>query len=71
MVDQLQITGRGIVEQPDDGPPRIGFPARCSETPESVGESVPELGEHTTKYLDEARYDPADIVELRELSGVR
>ncbi|TYL37337.1 CoA transferase [Natronococcus pandeyae] len=71
MVDHPQISERGIVERPDDRPPRIGFPACRSESSESARESVPELGEHTSKYLSEVGYDPEEIEELRGLNDVR
>ncbi|WP_306052921.1 CaiB/BaiF CoA transferase family protein [Natronococcus wangiae] len=70
-VDHPQIRARGIVERPDDAPPRIGFPARRSEEPTATAETIPERGEHTRQYLAEAGYDDDEIERLLESGAVR
>ncbi len=68
-LEHPQLRARGLVEEPDDAPPRIGFPARHREAPTATTESVPDHGEHTRRYLAEVGYDNAEIDRLLE-SGV-
>ncbi|MDG5761019.1 CaiB/BaiF CoA-transferase family protein [Natronococcus sp. A-GB1] len=66
-----QFRARGLVEHPEDAPPRIGFPARHRETSTGTTESVPKQGEHTRRYLAEAGYAEATIDRLLESGAVR
>ncbi|MFC4439083.1 MULTISPECIES: CaiB/BaiF CoA transferase family protein [Natrialbaceae] len=70
-VDHPQVRARELVERPDDAPPRIGFPARCSEEPAAVADSIPDRGEHTRRYLAEAGYGDDEIERLLESGAVR
>lgn len=70
-VEHPQITSRDLVERPDDGPPRIGFPARSSEPPETTDERVPSQGEHTADYLADVGYTDDEIESLRESGAVK
>ncbi|SEQ90706.1 CaiB/BaiF CoA transferase family protein [Natrinema salaciae] len=69
-VEHPQLEARGLVERPEDAPPRIGFPAAGSSVPESHDESVPDHGEHTDELLAAAGYDEADRDELRENGAI-
>ncbi|TYL38581.1 CoA transferase [Natronococcus pandeyae] len=66
-----QFRARGLVERPDDGPPRIGFPARCSEGSTGTAETIPEQGEQTEQYLADAGYSDGEIERLLESGAVR
>jgi crotonobetainyl-CoA:carnitine CoA-transferase CaiB-like acyl-CoA transferase len=66
MVQHAQFLDRGIVEHPDDAPPRIGFPALSTEEPEESPTDVPGHGEDTEALLREAGYDDETIEKLRD-----
>ncbi|WP_226005135.1 CaiB/BaiF CoA transferase family protein [Natrinema salinisoli] len=70
-VDHPQLEARGLIERPDDAPPRIGFPARGSNVPESHDESVPGHGEHTDELLASVGYDEDDRAALRDAGVIR
>ncbi|MDF9747522.1 CaiB/BaiF CoA transferase family protein [Natrinema salsiterrestre] len=70
-VDHPQLEARGLIERPDDAPPRIGFPARGSNVPESHDESIPAHGEHTDELLASVGYDEDERADLREAGAVR
>ncbi|UHQ95194.1 CaiB/BaiF CoA transferase family protein [Haloterrigena alkaliphila] len=70
-VDHPQITARDLVERPDNGPPRIGFPAHSSEPPETTDERVPGQGEHTADYLAAVGYTDDEIESLRESGAAK
>lgn len=69
-VDHPQITARGIVERPDDAPPRIGFPATSSHDIGRTDERLPEHGEHTDEVLREAGLSRERITTLRDANVV-
>ncbi|QSW99897.1 CaiB/BaiF CoA transferase family protein [Haloterrigena alkaliphila] len=68
-VDHPQFRARELLEDPEDAPPRIGFPARFGGESAARDERVPAQGEHTRQYLLEAGYDDEDVDALLE-SGV-
>jgi crotonobetainyl-CoA:carnitine CoA-transferase CaiB-like acyl-CoA transferase len=65
-----QIEARGLVEQPADAPPRVGFPARSSAEPSSAGGDVPGHGEHTERVLRAAGVDDDELAALRESGAI-
>ncbi|OLZ42123.1 carnitine dehydratase [Natrinema saccharevitans] len=69
-LEHPQLEARGLVERPDDAPPRVGFPAVGSALPERHDESVPGHGEHTDELLAAVGYDEADRDELREAGAI-
>lgn len=60
-----QIDARGLVERPDDGAPRIGFPARFSGGPAVSAGPAPGLGEHTDELLGALGVDDSTLEDLR------
>lgn len=64
--DDPQLAARGLINEPDDAPPRVGFPARSTAAPESTDESVPDRGEHTAEVFAELGLAAAEIGRLRE-----
>lgn len=70
-VEHPQLEARGLVERPDDAPPRVGFPAAGSNVPEDHDESVPDHGEHTDELLASVGYDEDELAELRETGAIR
>lgn len=70
-----QVAARDMVvelEHPSAGTTRnIGVPIKLSETPGSVREAAPTLGQHTDAVLAEHGYAPGDIDGLRERGVVR
>ncbi|QLK24820.1 CoA transferase [Natrinema zhouii] len=70
-LEHPQLEARGLIERPDDAPPRVGFPAVGSNVPESRDESVPGHGEHTDELLAAAGYDEDERAGLREAGIVR
>ncbi|ELY50401.1 CaiB/BaiF CoA transferase family protein [Natronolimnohabitans innermongolicus] len=71
MVEHPQLNARDLVERPDDAPPRIGFPARSSETPAETNEDLPAQGEHTESLLSAVGYSDGELEELREADAIR
>ncbi len=69
-VEHPQLEARGLVERPDDAPPRVGFPAVGSNFPESHDESVPDHGEHTDELLAAVGYDEDELADLREAGSI-
>ncbi|WP_254762793.1 CaiB/BaiF CoA transferase family protein [Natrinema marinum] len=69
-VEHPQLEARGLVERPDDAPPRVGFPAVGSNVPESHDESVPDHGEHTDDLLAEVGYDEGELAALRDAGSI-
>ncbi|SFS87110.1 CaiB/BaiF CoA transferase family protein [Halostagnicola kamekurae] len=70
-LEHPQLEARGIVERPDDAPPRVGFPAVGSATPESLDESVPDHGEHTDELLASVGYGEDERAALRDRGAIR
>ncbi|OAQ53424.1 hypothetical protein HTG_08060 [Natrinema mahii] len=70
-LEHPQLEARGLVERPDDAPPRVGFPALGSNAPEGRDESVPGHGEHTDELLAAAGYDADELAALRERGAIR
>ncbi|NHN60858.1 MULTISPECIES: CaiB/BaiF CoA-transferase family protein [Halorussus] len=70
-VEHPQFEARGVVERPDDAPPRVGFPGRSSAEPEATDERVPERGQHTDEVLREVGLADADLAALREADAIR
>ncbi|MFD1565554.1 CaiB/BaiF CoA transferase family protein [Haloarchaeobius amylolyticus] len=70
-LDDRQLEARGLVERPDDAPPRVGFPAAGSDAPESHDESLPAHGEHTDDLLASVGYDEAQRADLRDAGVIR
>ncbi|WP_226482513.1 CaiB/BaiF CoA transferase family protein [Natrinema amylolyticum] len=70
-VEHPQLEARGLIERPDDAPPRVGFPATGTNVPEHRDESVPAHGEHTDELLAEVGYDESERADLRETGAVR
>ncbi|WP_255196229.1 CaiB/BaiF CoA transferase family protein [Halorarius litoreus] len=64
-----QIEARSYVERPEDGQPRVGFPARGTEIDHGESADAPSHGSDTDTLLREAGYDETDLERLRE-SGV-
>lgn len=60
-----QIEARDLVERPDDGPPRIGFPARHSGGGAGPDRPAPALGEHTDELLGALGLDDSALEQLR------
>jgi len=71
MVQHEQIAARGVVERPDEAPPRVGFPALSTEEPEAELVDVPGHGEHTDELLQEAGYSETEINDLRDDGAVK
>jgi crotonobetainyl-CoA:carnitine CoA-transferase CaiB-like acyl-CoA transferase len=65
-IDHPQIRARGYVERPDEGLPRIGFPARGSDVEHGRNVAAPEHGGDTDAVLREAGVDVVDLERLRE-----
>lgn len=63
-LEHPQLASRGIIQRPDDGRPRIGFPAVTDRAPES-DESLPAQGEHTEAVLRDVGLSPFNIDTLR------
>lgn len=61
-----QIDARDLVERPDDGAPRIGFPARFSAGRTTPDWPAPNLGEHTDELLGALGLDDSTLEELRK-----
>ncbi|QCW04622.1 CaiB/BaiF CoA-transferase family protein [Natrinema pallidum] len=70
-LEHPQLEARGLIERPADAPPRIGFPARGSNVPQTHDESVPEHGEHTDELLASVGYDDAERAALRDAGIIR
>jgi crotonobetainyl-CoA:carnitine CoA-transferase CaiB-like acyl-CoA transferase len=70
-VEHPQIEARGLVERPEEAPPRIGFPAAGSDAPESRNESVPGHGEHTDELLASVGYGEGELAEFRDAGAIR
>ncbi|QCC58546.1 CoA transferase [Natrinema thermotolerans] len=70
-LEHPQLEARGLVERPDDAPPRVGFPALGSNAPEGRDESVPGHGEHTDELLAAAGYDADERAALRDRGAIR
>ncbi len=70
-LEHPQLEARGVVERPDDAPPRVGFPALGSNVPERRDESVPGHGEHTDELLAAVGYDADELAALRERGAIR
>lgn len=66
LVEDPQLADRGLIEAPEDAPPRIGFPARATASPASTDESVPGHGEHTADVLGELGLSADELVGLRD-----
>jgi crotonobetainyl-CoA:carnitine CoA-transferase CaiB-like acyl-CoA transferase len=67
-----QVEARGIVERPDDHPPRVGFPARGSDIDhETPADPAPGQGAHTDEVFREAGLTDERIAELREAGVAR
>lgn len=67
-VEHPQLTDRVVVD-PDDAPPRVGFPASGTNIPPVDDESVPSHGEHTDEVLGAVGVDADELETLRD-SGV-
>ncbi|WP_332898951.1 CaiB/BaiF CoA transferase family protein [Haladaptatus sp. CMSO5] len=63
-LDHPQLASRGIIRRPEDGRPRIGFPAVTDRT-RDTDESLPEQGEHTEAVLRDVGFSPFNIDTLR------
>jgi len=70
-LEHPQFEARGLVERPDDAPPRVGFPAAGPDAPESDDESLPDHGEHTDELLASVGYDETQRAELRDAGVIR
>ncbi|WP_049898870.1 CaiB/BaiF CoA-transferase family protein [Natrinema sp. J7-1] len=70
-LEHPQLEAPGLVERPADAPPRIAFPARGSNVPDTHDESVPEHGEHTDELLASVGYDESERAALREAGAIR
>ncbi len=70
-LEHPQLEARGLIERPADAPPRIGFPARGSNVPETHDESIPEHGEHTDQLLASVGYDESERAALRDADVIR
>ncbi|ELY64982.1 CaiB/BaiF CoA transferase family protein [Natrinema versiforme] len=70
-LEHPQLEARGLIERPDDAPPRVGFPAVGSNVPERRDESVPGHGEHTDELLASVGYDEGKRAALRETGAIR
>jgi crotonobetainyl-CoA:carnitine CoA-transferase CaiB-like acyl-CoA transferase len=66
LLSDPQIEARDLLVDPDEAPPRIGFPAHQSAAPSNGDESVPGRGEHTDAILEEAGLSSERIETLRE-----
>ncbi|HKJ59536.1 MAG TPA: CoA transferase, partial [Halobacteriales archaeon] len=66
MVEDPQLSARGLVRRPPDAPPRVGFPYRSSAEPEATDESIPGHGEHTAELLGECGYSGEEVEALRD-----
>jgi crotonobetainyl-CoA:carnitine CoA-transferase CaiB-like acyl-CoA transferase len=66
-----QIEARGYVERPEEGQPRVGFPARGSDIDHGGDTSVPGHGADTTAILREVGYDADAITALRDAGVVK
>lgn len=65
LLDDPQIDARGLVERPDDGAPRIGFPARFAGGRAATDGPAPALGEHTDELLGAIGLDDSALEDLR------
>jgi crotonobetainyl-CoA:carnitine CoA-transferase CaiB-like acyl-CoA transferase len=70
LLEDPQIDARGLVERPDDGAPRIGFPARFSGGRAAADGPAPALGEHTDELLGAIGLDDSALEDLREAGVV-
>lgn len=66
LIEDDQLAARGLLREPDDGRPRVGFPARSSAAPATTDESVPGHGEHTDAVMAELGLSAAERERLRE-----
>lgn len=65
-VNHPQIEARGIVEYPDDTPPRVGFPALNSDDIDRTDERLPGHGEHIEEVLRDAGVSLERIATFRD-----
>lgn len=65
-LEDPHIKRRGIVRGGDQGPQRIGYPARVERGLTGVEERVPEMGEHTDEVLEAAGVDPETVADMRD-----
>jgi crotonobetainyl-CoA:carnitine CoA-transferase CaiB-like acyl-CoA transferase len=70
-MEHPQIEARGYVERPDDGQPRVGFPARGSEIDHGASTQVPGHGEDTDAVLRDAGFDADAITALRDAGAIK
>ncbi|RZH69164.1 CaiB/BaiF CoA transferase family protein [Natrinema altunense] len=70
-LEHPQLEARGLIERPADAPPRIGFPARGSNVPDTHDESIPKHGEHTDELLASVGYDESERAALRDADVIR
>jgi len=66
MVEEPQLSARGLIRRPADTPPRVGFPYRSSAGPDATDESIPGHGEHTDELLGECGYSAEEVEGLRD-----
>jgi crotonobetainyl-CoA:carnitine CoA-transferase CaiB-like acyl-CoA transferase len=60
-----QIRSRDLVEEHNELPPRIGYPAKPTSEIDGGGTPSPELGQHTAELLREHGYSPDEIEAMR------
>ncbi|WP_255149857.1 CaiB/BaiF CoA transferase family protein [Halorarius halobius] len=69
-MEHPQIEARGYVERPDDGHPRVGFPARGTDIEHGEASSPPDHGADTDAVLREVGFDASEVERLRESGAV-
>ena len=73
--DDPQVAARGMMEEmehPVAGVTKhIGIPLKLSETPGSIREPSPTLGQHTDEVLAEYDFSAVEVVELRKAGAAR
>jgi crotonobetainyl-CoA:carnitine CoA-transferase CaiB-like acyl-CoA transferase len=70
-MEHPQIEARGYVERPDEGQPRVGFPARGSEIDHGETTQVPGHGEDTDEILRDAGFGADAITTLRDAGAIK